>query len=74
MSSTYTTIINGQEVEVAVVDPVKVDRTRQVRRAHGDFVDQPIGLTGIQKASLGAGPAEYESNHGFRKMPVEVES
>lgn len=67
MSASYTAIINGQEVEVTVIDPVEVDRTRQDFLSSGEPL-MPIGMTSFMDKD----GENHQHNSGYRKSPVEV--
>ena len=66
--STYKTIIHGQEVEVTVIDPVEVDRTRQEV-----FMDNapvmPVGVTHVTDKD----DNDHRENDGYRKTPLQTE-
>lgn len=66
--STYKMIINGQEVEVTVIDQVEVDRTKQSFLASEAPVS-PIGMTGF----LSKDGEEYQQNFGYRKVPIDMD-
>jgi hypothetical protein len=69
MSKSYTVIICGQEVEVTVIDPVEVDRTRQGFLSSGEPV-MPIGLTSFTDKD----GEDHQHNSGYRKAPLKAEN
>ncbi|MHB8365509.1 MAG: hypothetical protein ACYDB0_00635 [Acidithiobacillus sp.] len=66
--STYKTIIHGQEVEVTVIDPVEVDRTRQEILMSNAPV-MPVGETCFTDKD----DKEHRENDGVRKVPLQTE-
>jgi hypothetical protein len=65
---TYKTIIHGQEVEVTVIDPVEVDRTRQEILTSNAPV-MPVGATKFTDKD----DKERRENEGYRKVPLQTE-
>lgn len=66
--STYKTIIHGQEVEVTVIDPVEVDRTRQeILTSNAPVI--PIGATSFMDKD----DNDHRENDGYRKVPLQTE-
>lgn len=66
--STYKTIINGQEVDVTVIDPVEVDRTRQEILSSNAPV-MPVGATSFTDKD----DNDHRENDGYRKTPLQME-
>lgn len=66
--STYKTIIHGQEVEVTVIDPVEVDRTKQEILTYNAPII-PVGATSFTDKD----DNDHRENDGYRKAPLQTE-
>ncbi len=68
MSEQRTVIINGQEVQVTVIDPVEVDRTKQTFLASGVGHVEPVGYTSFHDGEDNT----RQHNDGYRAVPPGI--